>query len=194
MRKKKCTTCMNEFDKDAFYTFKRKNKDSIKLYAICKECHKKTMKEYQGKQKYKDWNKNYQKEYRIKNKESILKYQREYKRIRRARDKIFLLQERISTQVCHQLKGRTIHKEGSFWMLVKYSITDLKIHLENQFLDGMNWDNYGDWHVDHIKPKSKFNIKVFGDEEFMKCWALDNMQPLWRADNLFKSNKYSEEY
>tara|TARA_R110000751_G_scaffold257645_1_gene357028 strand:- start:316 stop:522 length:207 start_codon:yes stop_codon:yes gene_type:complete len=30
---------------------------------------------------------------------------------------------------------------------------------------------YGDWHVDHIKPKSKFNINVFGDEEFMKCWA-----------------------
>ena len=22
-------------------------------------------------------------------------------------------------------------------------------HLESQFYDGMSWDNYGEWHIDH---------------------------------------------
>ena len=29
---------------------------------------------------------------------------------------------------------------------------ELRDHLESQFAHGMNWDNYGQWHVDHIRP------------------------------------------
>jgi hypothetical protein len=28
-----------------------------------------------------------------------------------------------------------------------------------------------------------------GDSEFMKCWSLDNLQPMWGVDNIKKSNK-----
>jgi len=28
-----------------------------------------------------------------------------------------------------------------------------------------------------------------GDSEFMKCWALDNLQPMWGDENIKKSNK-----
>jgi hypothetical protein len=28
-----------------------------------------------------------------------------------------------------------------------------------------------------------------GDEEFMRCCSLDNLQPMWGFDNIFKSNK-----
>ena len=54
----------------------------------------------------------------------------------------------------------------------------------------MSWDNYGEWHLDHIKPKSLFNIKEFGDEEFIGCWSMENLQPLWARENMSKGDKY----
>jgi hypothetical protein len=54
----------------------------------------------------------------------------------------------------------------------------------------MSWDNYGRWHVDHIKPMVSFNIKEPTDKEFQECWSLKNLQPLWGEDNLSKGSKY----
>jgi len=28
-----------------------------------------------------------------------------------------------------------------------------------------------------------------GDKEFMRCWCLDNLQPMWGEENIRKSNK-----
>ena len=53
----------------------------------------------------------------------------------------------------------------------------------------MSWDNYGEWHIDHILPDSSFYYVSTEDDEFKKCWALSNLQPLWAIDNLKKSNK-----
>ena len=42
--------------------------------------------------------------------------------------------------------------------MLKINITSqLKEHIEKQFVDGMSWDNWGEWHIDHIKPVSKFD-------------------------------------
>jgi len=71
-----------------------------------------------------------------------------------------------------------------------YTGEDLCIHLERQFLDGMSWGNYGEWHVDHIIPLSSFK---FGSdpscEEFQACWALSNLRPMWAAENMSKKDK-----
>ena len=50
-------------------------------------------------------------------------------------------------------------------------------------------DNYGKWHIDHIKPISSFNINGINSDDFKKCWSLNNLQPLWAKDNLQKGNK-----
>jgi hypothetical protein len=63
-------------------------------------------------------------------------------------------------------------------------------HLEKQFTKGMTWDNYGEWHVDHIRPMSSFNFTSVDDPEFKECWALCNLQPLWELDNLSKGSEY----
>lgn len=66
-------------------------------------------------------------------------------------------------------------KEGNTLELLGYTYNDLKSHIESLFTDGMSWDNYGEWHVDHIKPLSKFDettpISIVN--------ALTNLQPLW---------------
>ena len=35
--------------------------------------------------------------------------------------------------------------------MLGYSALDLKNHLEFLFTDGMSWNNYGEWHIDHKK-------------------------------------------
>jgi hypothetical protein len=39
----------------------------------------------------------------------------------------------------------------------------------------MTWDNYGEWHIDHIKPVSSFDK----DTPQSIVNALSNLQPLW---------------
>lgn len=87
------------------------------------------------------------------------------------------------------------NKAGRRWeSIVGYSLKKLKTHLEKQFKPGMTWNNYGEWHVDHIIPKSVFNYEKTEDIDFGKCWALKNLQPLWAKDNLSKNNKLSKPF
>jgi len=79
--------------------------------------------------------------------------------------------------------------EGNWQSLVDYNQEDLLNHLEDQFYNNMTWEDYGEWHLDHIKPISSFDYQDPDDEEFKKCWALDNLQPLWAKENLRKGNK-----
>lgn len=72
--------------------------------------------------------------------------------------------------------------------LVGYSKTDLMNSIECQFKDGMSWDNYGKWHIDHIKPISLFIKEGVKDPSIIN--ALSNLQPLWASENISKGSRY----
>jgi hypothetical protein len=65
----------------------------------------------------------------------------------------------------------------------------LKLHLEKQFLPGMNWVNHGfkGWHVDHRIPLAAFNLS--DPEQQKHAFHFSNLQPLWWRDNLTKRDK-----
>ena len=65
---------------------------------------------------------------------------------------------------------------------------ELKLHLEKQLKDDMNFDNYGEWEIDHIKPISLFDLN--NENELLECFNYKNLQPLWQIDNQIKHNKY----
>ena len=67
-----------------------------------------------------------------------------------------------------------------------YTLSDLKEHIESLFANGMSWDNYGKWHIDHILPVASFKCKSMADSEFKKCWSLGNLRPMWAKDNIKK--------
>lgn len=95
--------------------------------------------------------------------------------------------QNISGAIYRSLKG---NKNGCHWeSIVGYDCQELKTHLESQFKDGMTWENYGKWHLDHIAPISIFNITSTKCKGFKKCWELSNLQPLWAKENISKSNK-----
>lgn len=96
------------------------------------------------------------------------------------------LNSRISSLMNKSIKGG---KQGSRWeSLAGYTINDLKKHLEKHFLPGMSWGNIGKWHIDHIIPRSAYNYKSTNDIDFKRCWALNNLQPLWAEDNQKKKD------
>jgi hypothetical protein len=66
-------------------------------------------------------------------------------------------------------------KEGHTIDLIGYSALELKEHIESLFTIGMSWDNYGQWHIDHIKPVSSFDK----DTPIKTVNVLSNLQPLW---------------
>lgn len=102
-------------------------------------------------------------------------------------DPDFAIRKRISDQVRKAIKNKGGLPTFAF---LPYTPKQLRKSLESKFKEGMNWSNYGEWHIDHIKPQSLFRIKELGDSEFLSCWALDNLQPLWESENCSKGAKY----
>lgn len=158
------------------------------------------------------------KRYRYNNKKYLLEYQREYRKHnnnhinllrkkRRRLDPSFLeyarlcnkrkrsfpqgkLRDNVSCLINKRLKRRVLNKGcKSIFEFLPYTIDDLKRHLEKQFKPGMSWKKRSAWHIDHIIPDCKFNYKSVDDKEFQKCWALNNLQPLWAEENI-KKNKF----
>jgi len=79
---------------------------------------------------------------------------------------------------------RNQQKSGSAVRDLGCSIEELKQHLESQFQEGMTWENYGQWHIDHIKPLASFDLS--NREQFLQACHYTNLQPLWAEDNLRK--------
>ena len=134
------------------------------------------------------WN-NYIKEYREKNVEKIRETKRNYERTRKSKDPLYKLINNFRTAIYQVLKENNIQKNGHYFDILQYTPDELIFHLENQFKDGMTWDNYGEWHVDHIKAIASYNIQEIGDSEFMECWSLENLQPLWGEENIRKGSR-----
>ena len=95
----------------------------------------------------------------------------------------------MGMQVYHAIRGR---KGGRRWQtILGYAVDDLMARLSARFKPGMTWENYGQWHVDHIVPKAAFAYTKETDAAFRACWALSNLQPLWATENMRKQAKVS---
>jgi hypothetical protein len=156
---------------------------SRKRYVLKKDIILIKNKEY--KEKRKEWYERYFKNYYTENKETIKANSKRniYKRLEK--DMGFKLLVRYRTRLYKALKG--ISKSKCTRELIGCSIKKLKEHIENQFKNGMSWDNYGEWHVDHIKPCVMFDFTK--EEEQKKCFNYTNLQPLWAEDNRRKHGK-----
>lgn len=128
----------------------------------------------------------YDKEYIKDNKELRNRQAREYIKQRRHNDISFKILCNLRTRTWRALKGK-VKKSNKTIKLVGCSIEFLKKHLEKQFTEGMNWDNYGKWHVDHIKPCASFDLTK--ESEQRECFHYTNLQPLWAKENLSKGRK-----
>jgi hypothetical protein len=86
----------------------------------------------------------------------------------------------------NSLRNFGTKKEGKTIELLGYSAIQLKNHLEAGFTDGMNWENYGEWHIDHIKPICTFP----NDAKPSEVNALSNLRPLWATSRIINGVFY----
>jgi hypothetical protein len=108
---------------------------------------------------------------------------------RESRDPGVLVRHKIASRIWSGLKNQGIKKVGLF-RFVGCTQDQLVKHLESLFQAGMNWSNYGKWHVDHIKPVALFDLT--DEAQRKECFNWKNLQPLWAKDNIKKGKKYAE--
>jgi len=159
------------------------------------EILKNKRKEYREKNKEKI--SNYIKSYREKNKKNIKIQQsqyfqknkekrKKYVNFKYSNDIEFMLKKKIRSRFYEIIK---INKSEKCLDLIGCSVIFLKKHIESQFKDGMNWENYGlyGWHIDHIIPCASFDLTDPNQQK--KCFHYTNLQPLWAKDNWKKKDK-----
>lgn len=125
-------------------------------------------------------------EYAKNNREKINKR----RRIKAEGSSRYKLQNCMRKAISCSLKRRLSKKNGKTFESLGYSVDELMKHLESKFQIGMTWDNYGEWHIDHIIPDSWFDYSVESDHSFKESWSLNNLQPKWAKENRIKGNRY----
>jgi hypothetical protein len=195
-----------ENNKDYFVRYEEENKDHIKAYRKqYKQDHKEEIALYNEAyiEANAEWHQSYKRQYREEHKQEMREYQNERDKQLRAIDPSFKLRENISRTIRDRLKKLGSSKNNiSCTKYLPYTINELKQHLESLFEQWMNWNNYGiynsnwndedastwTWNIDHIIPQSKLPYKSMDDDNFKKCWALENLRPYSARQNTLDGN------
>lgn len=191
MEKKICSKCKIE---KYVCDFRRSSKSKNGLQSECKSCAKiryESNKEYNSikrklyTEKNKEKKSKYDKEYRLRNKLKKNKYIRNYRKKRRLVDSTFRIIESMRSRIKSFFKLNNIKKHNRTFDIVGCTPQQLREYIEKKFVDKMSWENYGEWHIDHIIPLSS----AINDDDVYKLCHYTNLQPLWSQDNFKKSNK-----
>jgi len=144
----------------------------------------------------------YQRQYRLKNRTKRLAQKKEWREKnperqkerlrachvnRMTNDPLYKLQRNLRKRLANAVKRDS--KSGSAVKDLGCSMVDFKSYLESKFLPNMSWDNYGrkGWHMDHIVPLSHYDLS--DPNQLKKACHYTNIQPMWWRDNLSKGSK-----
>lgn len=94
------------------------------------------------------------------------------------------IRNRIKTAMLNQKRvGRT----SSAVTALGCTLDEFRLYIQQQFRGGMSWENYGEWHLDHIKPLCKYDL---GDpNQYREACHYTNYQPLWGPENSSKGGR-----
>jgi|694.fasta_scaffold22177_6 hypothetical protein len=156
------------------------NQDIYKKYRDSKKENTKSyMKEY-----YKN-NLDRRKKYLENTKEERRIKRNIFEKLKRETDPLYKLKIYVRNRIGFYIKKTDINKRNTTFKLVGCSPLELKIYLEEKFIDGMSWENQGKWHIDHILPLSS----ATNEDELYKLCHFTNLQPMWATDNIRKGAK-----
>jgi|ERR1035437_3451368 hypothetical protein len=173
-----------------------KNADNFRGRKTCKDCE--NIKQIEYRENNIDKVRLLKKDWRIKNKEKIKitdknwyqnnkekanKKQSIYVKNRRKKDILYKLTGTMRSMLRRCLINKKTDRTSK---ILGYTSKQLKARIECQFKDGMSWDNYGEWQIDHKKSISLFPPTT----PINLINALSNLQPMWKIDNLLKGNRW----
>lgn len=110
----------------------------------------------------------------------------EKKRNKRNNNYVYKLSENIRSLIVKSMKNKGYKKSTKTEKILGIDYIGFKCYIEKQFKDGMNWENQGQWHFDHIKPMRLAE----SEEDVLLLNHYTNFQPMWAVDNKRKGGRY----
>lgn len=177
-----CYKCHKDKPSKDFYKRRRKVKDPFLTHTTyCKACISEAGKEYRKRNPEKV--KAYAAIYRSKAGTKIKSNARATNR--RKVDPVFKMACYLRSRTLSAFKQRCWKKDSRTEKMLGADYHTVLRHIEASFSNGMNWRNYGKWHIDHVKPLS--SAKTI--EDLLPLCHYTNLQPLWAIDNMKKGKK-----
>jgi hypothetical protein len=191
----KCRECEKEYkinnsaqEKRRKREYRSKNKESIKQtiknWTIKNKDHiKQQKKEYNSRPEVKERNRIKQKERWLKNPDKYRQYQNQWTKNQRKTNPHYKMRHRLQSRIRIALIEGKGTKFCPTMEITGISLAELKIHIENQFTEGMTWEKFlnSEIEIDHIKPCCAFDLSK--EEEQKKCFHYTNLRPMWAEDN-----------
>jgi hypothetical protein len=102
----------------------------------------------------------------------------------------------VSTRSRYSKLIPKLHRHWEADELLGADDVTVRKHIESKFKEGMTWDNFGEWHLDHTIP-CKAKHPLTGDYIFdltkpshqKVCFNYQNLQPMWASENCSKQDK-----
>lgn len=110
---------------------------------------------------------------------------RSYAKKRREVDPFYKMKCTLRTRLTKAFHFHSTKKRKSTVSLLGADFYVVKKHIERQFSKGMSWENYGEWHIDHIIPLAS----AYNEQELHVLCHYRNLQPLWAAENIAKKDR-----
>ena len=77
------------------------------------------------------------------------------------------------------------------WKKLPYTPAEARAELEKKYNGNINWDDIGNnLHVDHLIPQAALSFSSFEDENFLKCWDINNLQIAINKVNCSKGSTF----
>lgn len=199
---KKCSNCKEVKSTTEFYKDRSKNDGFRKQ---CKKCYNnkhvlsKNPKKLLTEEERVESKKEACKKWRSKNKSKFVGYSRKWKkenkdkvalqkkryRQKKENDPLFKVKRSVRRRLWKIISSNGFLKNKNTEAIIGCTWTELKKYLEEKFVEDMSWDNYGEWHIDHIIPLAAAE----SEEDIYRLNHYTNLQPLWAIDNLKKGSK-----
>jgi hypothetical protein len=123
------------------------------------------------------------KEYYYKNKKILRIKNNDWKKKKMKEDGFFRMKKNLRDRIREFLINSGESKRTMD--IIGLDKVTFRTYIENKFIDDMTWENYGTWHLDHIKPL----CTAKNNDEALLLNHYTNLQPLWAEDNLKKNRK-----
>jgi len=189
METKVCNRCNIDKGVTEFYSGRRRCK-------LCYNKHKKKptpeQKEEYNKRRKEQYYENHEEEkeksklWKKRNPEKVREYNKNYKnpyhKNRMENDPIYRVKHTVRNLIKCSLYHKKFTKNSRTHDILGCTYEDFKLHIESNWEDWMNWDNYGlyngkenyGWEYDHIVPVSS----ALCEEDIYKLNHHSNIQPL----------------
>lgn len=167
---------IRKYQRDNHYKYKEKRKAYRKQWGLNNPGYQKEWQKVNT-----DHIKQYSRIYRKKNQQTI----NEKDRLRRKKNPLYKMAVYLRIRTRRLVKTKGFKKKYKFEEYIGCSKVELKVYIEQKFKSGMSWENYGQWHIDHIIPL----VSAKTIDDLYKLCHYTNLQPLWAKENLKKHDK-----